>query len=116
MPSSFNTQLISTVKENKSFFTNQDILLADKACQLQEYIGWPSTTNFKKYVCKYLLVNCSTTVSNIDQALLIYGPPAPLLKEKMTQALSSQVNYEKSILPPKVASNYSTIHVYIFFL
>ena len=31
MTSSINTQLISTVKENKTFFTNQDILLANKA-------------------------------------------------------------------------------------
>lgn len=77
--SSSDTQLISTIKENKSFFINQDILLADKACQLQECIGWPSTADFK---------NMSTTTS-LSTVAPLWATSTKLSKSMVPQLLSS---------------------------
>ena len=55
-----STKFVSTVKENKDFFTKRDTECANAAQNLQEYIGWPSTQALKFCINNNLLLDCST--------------------------------------------------------
>ena len=83
---------------------------------LQEYIGLPSTEAFKSYINKNLILNCDTTIDDIDRSIKIYGTHRPLLQGKMTRkgTLSTTVHV-KIPLPPQIAENYSKVQLYIDF-
>ena len=78
-----NYSFLTTVANNKEFFTRQEIEKADEARVLQALIRWPSTAQFKDIVSRNLLVNCTVTCDDIIRADAIYGPAVSLLKEKM---------------------------------
>ena len=70
---------LSTVNANKEFFTSNEIKGVNDAREMQQLIGQPSTTTFKKIIQKNLVCNSKVTVDDINRAELIYGPATPLL-------------------------------------
>ena len=76
--------LISTVKHNKSSYTNADYNCALAARELQIKIGRPSTKDFKNIIAANLLPNCRVTRQDIDAAENIFGPDIGSLKRKTT--------------------------------
>ena len=78
---------LSTVQENKANFPRQQILQADKAHKLQQFMGWPSTQDFKKYVASSALYNSNVTVDDIARADYIDGPSVPMLQGKSTRSI-----------------------------
>ena len=107
-------QFVATVKENKDFFTKKYIERAHSTRKLQEYIGWPSTQAFKSYINKNLLLNCSTTVDNVDRSIMIYGALRTILQGKTIQkdATASQEHVQVP-LTPQIAENYVNVQLYI---
>ena len=65
--------LLSTVTENKEFYTRADIEGTDRVRRYQEILGWPETSALKNYVNNNLLLNCNINVDDIDRSEEIYG-------------------------------------------
>jgi hypothetical protein len=114
-PSSSKTSFVQTVNSNKEFFTKSEIDKADKARLLQSQLGWPSTQAFIKYVNNNLITNCGITGDDIHRAHVIYGPPVPILKGKMTRAKPGQQNLKRIPLPPPILANHRDLHLYMDF-
>ena len=76
--------LISTVKHNKSSYTDKDYHRALAAHELQIKIGRPSIKDFKNIITVNLLPNCPVTRQDIDAAEDIFGPDIGSLKGKTT--------------------------------
>ena len=86
--------LAHTVEGNKTYFAKEEIEGAEEACRLQQHIGWPSTTTFKKIVAQNMLCNCPITTNDIDRAEAIFGKPKPLCKGKMTQLSTTKLKIQ----------------------
>ena len=76
---------LSTVSQNKEYFSRAEIEGADQARILQDNISWPSTDDFKHYISSNQLGNCTVTNDNVTRAEAIDGPQVPLLKGKMVR-------------------------------
>jgi hypothetical protein len=102
---------VSTVKHNKSFFTRNQIERADKARKLQQYVGWPSLANFKKYVSNNLLRNTNITIDDISRCEFIYGPSVPQLQGKMTRASATTPIHQQHLLalPLPIAQHHKNV-------
>jgi hypothetical protein len=106
---------LETVKDNKQFFTSQEIKGAEKARSIQQEIGWPSTSTFKRIIGQNLIENSGLTIDDINRAELIFGTPTPLLKGKMTRRIPIQNKVEKIPLPLPIATRHKQIHLYLDF-
>ena len=80
-----NYTFLSTISRNKHLLSRREIERAEKACCIQEILGWPSTQDFQRIVANNLVSNCDVTVDDIKRAVAIYGEPIPILKGKMTR-------------------------------
>ena len=80
-----NYSFVTTVQQNKSYFTRDQIKRADRARILQQYIGWPSIKSYKDYITKNLIKNTDITVEDINRGEFIYGAQIPLIQGKMTK-------------------------------
>ena len=65
--------LLSTVTNNKEFYTRADIEGSDRSKRYQGLLGWPGNSAFKTYFNNNLLLNCNITVYYINRAEHIYG-------------------------------------------
>ena len=93
--------MLTTVANNKHFFTKNEIERADKARKYQALIGWPGTKMFIQYVKEGLIKNCDITEEDIFRAMEIYGEAAPLLKGKMKQIKPEAHSKEKRLRVPE---------------
>ena len=107
--------LLSTVAENKSIFSKREIQGAKNARDLQQSLGWPSTTTYKSYVKNNLIRNRGITVDDIERSVKIYGTPVPLLKGKMTNIGSSLNNTDVTHVPPDIIKYHQHIQIYMDF-
>ena len=76
---------LSTVAQNKEYFSRAEIEGADQARILQDNISWPSTEDYKHYISSNQLRNCTVTIDDVTRAEAIYGPQVPILKGKMVR-------------------------------
>lgn len=81
---SHNIDLLNIDRVNQEYFTRAEIDAADEAQLLQGHIGWPSDREFKRYVDKGLIINCKSSVDNINCGLAIYGPQKAIVQGKLT--------------------------------
>jgi hypothetical protein len=114
-PEVTNYSCLQTVKDNKEYFTRQEIKGAEAARTLQQEIGWPSTSTFKTIISKNLIQNSGITVDDIHRAEIIFGTPTPLLKGKMVRRLPIQNKIEKIQLPIPIADRHKKINLYLDF-
>ena len=63
-----NPDIITTVKRNQEHFTRREIEGEIGARQLQQLIGWPSTTSFFEIINNNLITNCSITSDDIHRS------------------------------------------------
>ena len=73
-PELHDYSLLSTVSENKTYFSAQEIKGADLSRKFQEYLFFLGPIMFKNYVNKNLISNCEITADGINRGELIYGP------------------------------------------
>ena len=74
---------LSSVASNKLYYTRREVQGADDARLLQGRIWWPSDSDYKQYIMKNCLKDCSTTADHITNGKAIYGPLVPVLQGKM---------------------------------
>ena len=73
------TQYLQTVKNNEKLMTKKEIERAQAAVNLQEYLEWPSTTEFIDIISGNEICNVDFTVDDVK------SEPTPCLKGKMTR-------------------------------
>ena len=76
---------LSTVADNKHYFTRREIQGADEAHLLQGRVGWPSYGDFRTYIMHNQLQYCSTTADQITAGKAIYVLLVPILQGKMVR-------------------------------
>ena len=104
-----STLLLNTVKKNENRFTKRDILRAQAARKLQNTIGRPPLRRFIEIVKFNLLPNCTTTIQDIINAELIYGPNLGSLKGKTPRTNPPAVTIDQIDLPPDILSLYKDV-------
>ena len=77
--------MVTTVRENKSRYTNEDYSKAVRAKELQIKIGRPNTRDFIRIVTTNQLPNCPVTKADIIAAEHIFGPDVGSIKGKTTR-------------------------------
>jgi len=83
LPSNKNIILVSTVEDNKKFYTKKQVDYANIARKLQQDLSWPSTPLFKKMINTNFILNSKISTDDVNRALKIFGPPEPLLRGTM---------------------------------
>jgi hypothetical protein len=72
--------MLSTVAEQKKFFSRRKVQAADDAKTLYRKIGRPDEAKFQSILSQNLIRNCPITPRDAKRALLIYGPDIAVLK------------------------------------
>ena len=102
--------LLTTVSENKEYFSPQEIKGADLSRKFQEYLFFPGPNTFKHYVNNNLINNCKITADDINRGELIYGPLEPYVAGHMVRHKPPVHNkIEKTPLPSMIAAHHSNI-------
>jgi len=70
---STSSLLIQTVEQNKKQFTQRDIKGAEAARKLQRLLNNPSHDRFVKMIANNQINNCTVTLADVKNALLIFG-------------------------------------------
>ena len=63
---------LSSVKDNKSYFSRNEIEGENYAIKVQQIIGCTSNSNFNYIIKKKLINNCNVTINDINHSKLIY--------------------------------------------
>jgi hypothetical protein len=66
--------LVQKVRRNYEGYTKKEVLQAKEARRLQAMLGNPSEKDFKGMVSSNIIPNCPITLSNVTNALKIFGP------------------------------------------
>jgi hypothetical protein len=103
--------LINTVANNGTKYSQRDYSKAEMARKIQAIIGRPSTKTFLSIVDKNLLPNCPITRNDVIAAERIFGPDVGSLKGKTVRKTSSQVQMEHTNVPDSIISRYRTVTV-----
>ena len=107
----------STVAANKACFTRAKVEGANRARILQGKLGWPSTADFKSYVARNLLVNCSCTVDDSNRADAIYGSLELILQGKVVrQRPQHYASLQRVPLPPYIRDHHKNDDLDLVFL
>ena len=102
--------LLTTVSENKEYFSPQEIKGADLSRKFQEHLFFPGPNTFKHYVNNNLINNCKITADDINRGELIYGPLEPYVAGHMVRHKPPVHNkIEKTPLPSMIAAHHSNI-------
>ena len=109
--SSHAAVLVTTVNENKTRYTNDEVLQAELARELQKKLGHVSTPHFIHIVNNNLLPNCPVTKRDIMAAEDIFGPALGNLKGKTVRSSSKAVDTDikYSPLPATVHERYQEV-------
>jgi hypothetical protein len=103
-----NMQFMSSVEENKKFYTPNQFERAKKARDLYHAIGTPSINDFKAMLRMNMISNNPVTTEDINVAERIFGPDIGTLKGKTTRQNPVQVIDDLLEIPKEViASQYA---------
>jgi hypothetical protein len=76
-------QMIQTVDENKSYYSQRQVQRARKARDLLHTLGCPSIQDLKKIITMNTIQNCPVTIEDINITEQIYGKDIASTKGKM---------------------------------
>ena len=74
--------LSNTVSKNREVFTWREYKGSLEARRAMHLLGFPSERAFENMVCSNMIINCPVTVSDVNNAKLIFGPDITSLKGK----------------------------------
>jgi hypothetical protein len=77
--------LVQTLQENKSFYTDREVTRAKKARMLLHTPGCPTIQDLKAIIRMNTIANCPVTINDIDLAEKIYGKDVACFKGKTTR-------------------------------
>jgi hypothetical protein len=95
-------QFMTTVQENKAFFTERQFQQAKKARDLYNALGSPSVKDFKAILRLNFIKNNPVTLEDIKIAESIFGPDIGSLKGKTTRRKPSPVVSDYIKIPPEL--------------
>ena len=95
-------QFMTTVQENKAFFTERQFQRAKKARDLYNALGSPSVKDFKAILRLNFIKNNPVTLEDIKIAESIFGPDIGSLKGKTTRRKPSPVVSDYIEIPPEL--------------
>jgi hypothetical protein len=81
--------LVSTVANQKKFFSRREVKAANLARELYRKIGRPSEADFQTILKNNLIRDCPVTPGDANRALIIYGPDIATLKGKTTRSTAA---------------------------
>ena len=84
--------LMQTVEENKSNYSERAFKKAVQARKLYHLIGTPSVKDFKNIIQSNLIKNCPVTINDINIAENIFGKVISSIKGKTTRRSPPAVN------------------------
>ena len=94
-PFTHGSVLVSTVKDNKTSYSKQDIKRAEAVRQLQAKIGRPNTREFITILDAKMINNCPYTSKDIKIAESLFGPDIGTLKGKTVRSKPTKVHTEE---------------------
>jgi hypothetical protein len=103
------TVLVNTVADNQTNYTNEELLNAKQARDLQIKIGRLSMKDFINIVTKNQLVNCPVTKADIVAAEQIYGPDVGSLKGKTVRRPPPTVKQMLEPLPVELMQRFKMV-------
>ena len=112
----FHLNLLSTVSQNKQYWTKREIQGAEEARKLQEHLSWPGTSTLKSYLQRNLINNTSITPDDVGRATAIFGPPEPLCKGTMTRHKPNHHDIHRIPLSPFISDQHKTVQLYVDFI
>ena len=84
-----NYTMVSTVADQKKFFSRRQIQSADLARDLYRKLGRPSDAEFLSILRSNLIRNCPVTPDDANCASIIYGPDIATLKGTTTRTAAA---------------------------
>jgi hypothetical protein len=93
---------MSTVEENKSFYTQRQFDKAKKARELYHALGTPSLSDFKAILRMNAISNNPVTLDDIKIAEQIFGPDIGQLKGKITRQQPMPVVSDRIEIPQEL--------------
>jgi hypothetical protein len=79
------SNLVTTVTENKSGYTQRQFERAKEARRLYHIVGTPTVENFKSLLRMNVIKNCPVTTEDVNIAEKIFGKDISSLKGKSTR-------------------------------
>ena len=70
----YETCLLNTVAENRSWFTPRQFSRSKLAIRIYAMMGHPSHKDFHNMVCSHTIKNCPLTIDDITGANTVFGP------------------------------------------
>ena len=107
-----NYSFLSTISDNKEYFSQQEIKGADISRQMQEYSFFPSSNILKSYFNKNLITNCKINADDINRAEIVYGPSEPYIEGHMIRRKPPiHEKIEKVPLPPMISTHHLNLAI-----
>ena len=97
-------QLLNTVNENKSFYTQRQFERAKRARDLYHALGTPSINDFKSILRMNMITNNPVTTDDIKIAEKIFGPDIGAIKGKTTRRKPAPVVNDYVEIPKELIS------------
>ena len=106
--SRMQSSFITTVNDNESAYSQDEVYRAKLARSLMAKIGRPSTRDFVHIIRNNLLPNTTITVEDIKRAEKIYGPDLGSLKGKTTRRKAPVVDSSYTV-PPRIKEEHKDV-------
>jgi hypothetical protein len=108
-----HVNLLNTVEENKSHYTQRQVQHADLAKQVYTLVGHPSEKDFLHMIEHNMIKNCPINVVDAKRAIVIYGHDVFVIKGKTTRGKAPVVNSTVIIkLPPDILEKHKDVTLF----
>ena len=101
--------MVSSVAENKRFFTDREFERAKQAQKLLHALGTPSSADLKHILKVNGIRNCPVTTTDIALAEKIFGPDIGTLKGKTTRQKPLPVVEDYIEIPPELLRDHQEV-------
>ena len=97
-----SSQLLTTVEENKTSYTNHQIQAAKWACWLYHAIGTPTVENFRSIIRSNMIKHFPVIIEDINISEDLFGKDVSYIKGKMTRTAPKPVVNDNISIPNEI--------------
>ena len=101
-PNEEHCNVIASVEENKTGYTERQFEQAKRARRLYHSVGAPTVENFKHMLRSNIIKDCPVTERDVNIAEKIFGPDIGALKGRTTRRKPSAVKEDQIQVPPEL--------------
>ena len=105
------SNLVTTVTENKSGYTQRQFERAKEARRLYHIVGTPTVENFKSLLRMNVIKNCPVTTEDVNIAEKIFGKDISSLKGKSTRRKPKSVRADLIEIPKELIEKHHNIEL-----